>query len=151
MLISDLAPATEDALAVELLTLQRAAYAVEAELIGDDRIPGLHEDLRQLRDADLSWLGSWIDGRLVGALAWTADPVTVDVDRLVVAPAMHRSGLGRALVREVLRRADGRVTVVSTGRDNLPARALYESVGFTATEDIQVLPDLWVTRFTHRP
>ena len=40
----------------KLLALQHAAYAIEAELIGDDRIPPLHEDEAGLIAAGLSWL-----------------------------------------------------------------------------------------------
>ncbi len=43
-------------LARALLGFQHAAYAVEAELIGDDRIPGLHESAEELQAADLLWL-----------------------------------------------------------------------------------------------
>jgi hypothetical protein len=43
------------ALARDLLTIQRRAYTVEAELLGDDRIPALHETLPDLVAANLRW------------------------------------------------------------------------------------------------
>ena len=142
-------PAADAGLAAELRALQRAAYAVEAALIGDDRIPPLHEELAQLTAAPLRWLGAFLGDRLVGAVAWTADGERVDVDRLVVDPARHRSGVGAALVRAVLDRAEGRPVTVSTGRDNTPARRLYERAGFVVTGEREVLPGLWVSSYAH--
>jgi ribosomal protein S18 acetylase RimI-like enzyme len=144
-------PAGDPEQAAGLWALQREAYAVEAALIGDDRIPPLHEDLAALRAAPLRWTGAFLDDRLAGAVAWTSTGGLVDVHRLVVATSAARRGLGSALVRRVLGSAGGRPTVVTTGRDNAPARALYERLGFRATGDREVLPGLWVTGYRHHP
>ncbi|MFE0589651.1 GNAT family N-acetyltransferase [Micromonospora echinospora] len=165
--IRELTPAGDGAVARALLRIQRAAYAVEAALIGDDRIPTLHETLDDLRAAPLRWLGAVTTGagsavgpteaassrapepadRLVGAVAWTEDATTLDIDRLVVDPVAHRRGVGRMLVGAVLSRAGDRTVVVATGRANRPARALYESSGFTALGDAEPVPGLWITRY----
>jgi ribosomal protein S18 acetylase RimI-like enzyme len=50
-------------------------------------------------------------------------------------------------VAELLGRAAGRHVIVSTGRDNGPARTLYEKLGFTKVEDVEVIPGLWTTRY----
>jgi GNAT superfamily N-acetyltransferase len=147
--LAPLDPAGDAALASDLLALQHEAYAVEAALVGDDRIPPLHESLAALRAAPLRWTGAFIDDRLAGAVAVTDDGELIDVHRLVVAPASARRGIGSALVRSVL--AARRPTVVATGRDNAPARALYERLGFVPTGDREVLPGLWVTGFRHDP
>ncbi|WP_416901072.1 GNAT family N-acetyltransferase [Micromonospora echinospora] len=164
--IREFKPGGDEAVARALLRIQRAAYAVEAALIGDDRIPVLHESLDDLRAAPLRWLGAVDaggeppvvpaeavparprgDGRLVGAVAWTGDATTLDIDRLVVDPVAHRRGIGRALVDAVLTRAGDRTVLVATGRANRPARALYESFGFTALGDAEPVPGLWITRY----
>ena len=36
---------------------------------------------------------------------------------------------------------------VATGRDNAPARALYERAGFTVVDHAEVEPGLWVTHY----
>ncbi|MFI6821740.1 GNAT family N-acetyltransferase [Micromonospora sp. NPDC050187] len=165
--IREMKPGRDETVARALLRIQRAAYAVEAALIGDDRIPVLHESLDDLRAASLHWLGAVVAegeppvvpaeavparpyeaGRLVGALAWTEDATTVDIDRLVVDPVAHRRGIGRALVDAVLTRAGDRTVLVATGRANRPARALYESFGFTTLGDAEPVPGLWITRYT---
>ncbi|MEU4511548.1 GNAT family N-acetyltransferase [Nonomuraea wenchangensis] len=137
----------DDPLGAELLAVQKAAYAVEAELIGDDRIPPLHESLADLRERDLLWLAAFDGGALSGAVAWAESSDELDIDRLVVAPSMARRGIGRALVEAVLARADGRRVVVSTGRDNVPARRLYEGLGFTLLGETEVIPKLWIAGY----
>ncbi|MGY1812667.1 GNAT family N-acetyltransferase [Blastococcus sp. SYSU D00820] len=145
--LREIHPAGDEALARELLALQHAAYAVEAALIGDDRIPPLAEDLDGLRAAPLRWLGARSGGRLTGALAWSEDGGALDLERLVVDPGRARQGIGRALVTELLGRGGSRPVVVATGRDNTPARALYEGLGFAVTGEREVLTGLWVTSY----
>ncbi|MEU6731033.1 GNAT family N-acetyltransferase [Nonomuraea wenchangensis] len=146
MIIKTVSP-HDDPLGGELLAVQKAAYAVEAELIGDDRIPPLHESLAELRARDLRWLAAFDGGALSGAVAWAESADELDIDRLVVAPSMARRGIGRALVEAVLARAGGRRVVVSTGRDNVPARRLYEGLGFTLLGETEVIPKLWIAGY----
>lgn len=151
MEISELRPSSDEPLASVLLSLQHVAYAVEAAVIGDDRIPPLHETLDELCGAPLRWLGAFDGRRLVGAIAWSEDSSKVDIDRLVVDPALHRQGIGNALVRLVLARAGDRRTTVSTGRANVAARALYERLGFTVAGEKEVIPSLWIALYAHDP
>lgn len=129
----------------DLLELQHAAYAVEATLIGDDRIPPLHESLDDLLTAPLTWLVALRAGEVVGALAYALEGETIDLDRLIVAPSVHRQGIGRLLMRAALALAPR--AVVATGRDNVPAKALYESLGFRHIKDVEVIAGLWVSHF----
>jgi ribosomal protein S18 acetylase RimI-like enzyme len=149
--IAAIEPGGDERLARALLSVQHAAYAVEASIIGDDRIPPLHETLDELRGAPLRWLGAFHDRRLIGAIARSEDRSDVDIDRLVVDPALHRQGAGKAVVWEVLASAGHRRTVVSTGKANLPARALYEGLGFVLVDEKEVIPRLWVTRYARYP
>ncbi|MEQ4715528.1 GNAT family N-acetyltransferase [Nonomuraea sp. B19D2] len=151
MLITGISPA-EDPLGDELFALQKAAYAIEAGLIKDDRIPPLHESLADLRAQPLRWLGAVDeDGRLTGAVAWEESDDEVDVNRLVVHPDALRRGIGRALVKEVLARAGGRRVVVATGRDNAPARRLYEGLRFALVGEVEVIPGLWIVNYALLP
>lgn len=136
--------------AQQVLAVQRAAYAVEAALLGDDRIPPLHEDLRALVAAPLRWLGATDDGQLTGALAYVEDSDLVDVHRLVVDPERHRRGTGRRLVCAVLDATTAPRVTVATGRDNVPACRLYASLGFAAAGDGEVLPGLEISRWELR-
>ena len=151
MEIREIAPGGDESLARALLAVQHAAYAVEAAIIGDDRILPLHETLEELRAAPLRWLGAFQEHRLVAAIGWSQDDSVVDIDRLVVDPAVHRRGAGRALVGAVLASAGHRRAVVATGRDNRPARRLYEGLGFVRTGEVEVIPGLWITQYAHPP
>lgn len=147
MHIVERSPREDLQVAQELLSIQQAAYAVEAALIGDDRIPGLHESVEELQAAKLLWLVASHDGDVAGAVAWTESRDEIDIDRLIVAPAAHRRGVGSTLVSELVQRAGARKITVSTGRDNVPARAMYERLGFEKVGDEEVLPGLTVTRY----
>ncbi len=140
---------SDDMLVARLLELQRQAYTVEAALIGHDGIPQLTETAADLRGAGLRWLGISDDGgRLIAAVAYSWDGPVLDIERLIVDPAAFRRGLARRLLAS-LPPAD--VAVVSTGRDNLPARALYERHGFQHVTNMQVAPGLWISRLRRGP
>jgi ribosomal protein S18 acetylase RimI-like enzyme len=138
-------PALDPWFARELLRLQHDAYRLEAELVGDDRLPPLQDDDVTLPAWRGRYLVSWRGVELVGAIAWRDLGDHLDIDRLMVAPAAHRQGVGTTLLQAMLDRADGRPVVVSTGRDNAPAVALYLRHGFAVERDEQVPPGLWIT------
>lgn len=132
--------------APQLLELQHQAYAVEAELIGDDRIPPLHETESDLLSAGLEWLACFDENQqIAGAVGYVIEDDVIDLDRLMVSPAHHRRGVGTALVREVVSLAPR--TIVATGRENTPARVLYESLGFVHQSDTEPVAGLWVSRY----
>ena len=145
MILSAPDPALDPWFARELLRVQHAAYRVEAELVGDDRIPPLQDDDVALPAWRGRYLVAWHGVDLLGAIAWRDQGDHLDVDRLMVEPTMHRQGVGSALLQAVLDRADGRPVRAATGRDNAPALALYTRLGFEAQGDEQVPPGLWVT------
>jgi ribosomal protein S18 acetylase RimI-like enzyme len=135
-------------LAAELLALQVAAYRVEAALIGSHAIPALHETPATLVAAGLGWIGCRDGEGLVGAAGITKSTEIIELDRLVVAPRAFRRGIGRRLLAAVVACAEHRSVVVSTGRDNVPARALYARAGFRETGQREVVPGLWTVSYT---
>jgi GNAT superfamily N-acetyltransferase len=133
--------------AVALVELQRAAYRVEAELIGDDSMPPLHERADAVTALDLTILGIEHEGGPVAALGYRVADGVLDIDRLAVHPRYLREGLGRRLVHAVLERVQHERAVVSTGRDNHPARRLYEQLGFVHRDDVSITPTLTISRY----
>jgi ribosomal protein S18 acetylase RimI-like enzyme len=130
----------------QLWELQRAAYAVEAEIIGFDGIPPLQETLQQLRGCGESFLGVSDETGLVGAVSWTRlHDGALEICRLVVDPRVHRCGIASALLNRLDALEPADVTVVSTGSANYPALALYRSRGFIPTGERHVAPEVRVT------
>ena len=113
-----------------MLEIQRAAYAIEAELIGYPDLPPLHETLEALRaTAEELWLCQEGDA-VVGVVGLEHGAEEMVIARLFVAPASVRRGVGSALVAHALSLARGRRVRVGTGARNTPALALYEGFGF---------------------
>ncbi len=101
----------------ELWTVQRLAYAVEAELIGFDGIPGLLESKEDLQATHHRFLGFYDDEGLAGAMAFVREGSELDICRLVVHPRAHRRGIASKLL-DALDPADR--TIVSTGTKMSP-------------------------------
>lgn len=123
-----------------LVALQRASYAVEAQLIGAAELPPMRESPEQLRACRETFLGARRGERLVGAVSFRRAGGTVDIHRLVVDPGAFRGGVASALLDALEAREAGATHwTVGTGADNVPARALYERRGFEPTEE-RVVP-----------
>lgn len=129
----------------QLWELQRASYAVEAQLIAFDGLPPLHESPEQLRACDESFLGVRDESKLVGAVGSTRLPNgALDICRLVVHPVAHRRGVATALLDALDSIEPAELTVVSTGTANLPALALYRRRGFAPVGERQVAPGVTI-------
>jgi D-alanine-D-alanine ligase len=107
----------------------------------------LDEALRDGPGNSYSVLGAEVDGRLAGWISWGPTPCTVgtyDLYWMAVEPALHRAGIGTALLVEMERRLAGiaRLIVVETaGRpDYGPTQAFYEARGYRAAATI---PDFY--------
>ena len=136
---------TDEATARHIVEIQRAAYAVEAALIGFNGIPQLSETAEQVRDLGrLYWRGAFDDHLLVGLIAWERIEQNVEIDRLAVNPARARQGYGRRLVQAVP--ADRTVTV-STGAGNTPAVNLYLQEGFEQVGSREIAPGVLLAQF----
>jgi ribosomal protein S18 acetylase RimI-like enzyme len=129
-----------------LVAVQRAGYRVEADLIGAISLPPLRDTPEQLRASGETFLGARLDGVLMGAVSYKRAGGLVDIHRLVVHPDAFRRGLATRLLDALeAAEADASAWTVGTGRDNAPARALYERRGFRVVEE-RIVPGgiVWV-------
>lgn len=137
-------------LALRVRDLQRAAYRIEAELIGYDQMPPLREEVTDILRLDLTILGAMEDDSLIGVLGYARVSGTVDIDRLAVEPARFRRGVGRTLLDGLHRReSDASRFEVSTGAANRPAIALYEAMGYRLTSE-EISHDVRLSHFARQ-
>jgi ribosomal protein S18 acetylase RimI-like enzyme len=136
---------SDDAVLHELWTVQRLAYAVEAEIIGFDGIPPLHETLEELRASGETFLGLYDEEGLAGAVSYELDGSTVDICRLVVHPRAHRRGIATKLLDAL---PDG-PQIVSTGTRNEPALRLYRKRGFVEIGTREIAPGVTITELSN--
>jgi ribosomal protein S18 acetylase RimI-like enzyme len=134
-----------------VLAVQRAAYAIEAELIGYPELPPLHETLAALQATEEElWLCEEGDA-LVGVVGLEHGEDEMLIARLYVAPACFRRGVGSALVEHALAQAGGRRVRVGTGARNAPALALYERFGFRRLDEASATPNLGYVELVREP
>lgn len=128
----------------------RDAYRQEAELIGARHFPPLDRTLAELAAAPDRLHGCWLDSRLRGVIELDESPCIVDIAALCVAPACQRQGIGAALLRYALERADGRMLAVSTAAANHPALSLYEQAGFHRVRSLVTAEGIALVQLEHR-
>ncbi|HEY0259109.1 MAG TPA: GNAT family N-acetyltransferase [Lacisediminihabitans sp.] len=77
------------------------------------------------------------DGRLLGLVRAVSDDTTICyVQDLLVRPDVQRTGIGRALVAEVLTRFGTLRQIVLMTDDEARQRAFYQSLGFVEGADL---------------
>ncbi len=94
-------------------------------------------------------MGLYHRGRLAALAGWTLENRVLELCRVAVHPDFFRRGYASRLLEaaEAAARAGGAVGMsVSTGRDNLPAAALYERHGFALKDRFLVDGDLAMVR-----
>jgi ribosomal protein S18 acetylase RimI-like enzyme len=134
-----------------VLKVQRAAYAIEAQLIGFAGLPPAHETLAQLQGSgEELWLCEE-DGALLGAVGLEHSPEELLIARLFVAPSALRRGVGTALVRRAIEEAAGRPVRVGTAALNAPALALYEGLGFQRIAESEPAPGVPYVELAREP
>lgn len=138
---------TDVAIAQRVLEIQQRAYRVEADLIGFDGIPPLHETLDALQQSTESFIGYFVEDVLAGVLSYSIADSTLDIGRLVVHPDYLRRGIGKALVEKVGKVANVERLIVSTGALNTPARQLYERLDYQLIEEVLVLDSLIMAHY----
>ncbi|WLD92934.1 N-acetyltransferase [Alkalihalobacillus sp. AL-G] len=119
----------------ELHQMQKASYQVEADLIGFYRIPPLVETVEELKSCGETFYGYWENERLAGAVSIIHEDDVCTICRLAVHPDFFQRGIGGSMVTYVVDHLPYDNWLVSTGKENHPARRLYEKHGFEHVGD----------------
>ncbi|MFT4307442.1 MAG: GNAT family N-acetyltransferase [Microbacterium sp.] len=119
----------------EVLTLQRAAYATEAQIYADPFFPALTQSLDELENELRSGGGlvAMLGERIVAAVRWTVHGDTVHIGRLTVAPDQQGKGLGTRLLRQAEDAAGATNAELFTGHLSAANIRLYLREGYVET------------------
>jgi GNAT superfamily N-acetyltransferase len=128
-------------IAKQVLDLQLLGYRVEADLIGFDGIPPLHDTVHHLQACKEVFLGFFHDAVLTGLISYEwEDNDTITICRMMVHPLHFQKGIASTLLKQVLTEGVAKKYKVSTGAKNLPAKQFYTRHGFTETMTREVAP-----------
>ncbi len=122
--------ATRHDVAMEIHRVMRAAYQVEAELLGVADFFPLRRTVAQIASAGSQFFGLFVEDRLAAVAEVEIQPTLANIAALVVEPDHFRRGLASALLRSILDLHADRDLTVSTGVLNRPTLLLYEKLGF---------------------
>jgi predicted N-acetyltransferase YhbS len=126
--------------AAAVLAVQRAAFAIEARLYGDQQLPPLVESVEQVR-ADLErslGLVAVIADRLVGSVRVRVDGQSLHLARLAVAPDQQGRGLGALLLARAEQVAPATEAVLFTGHLSESNLRLYAKAGYVEQRRVRV-------------
>ena len=118
----------------EVLTLQRAAYASEAQIYHDPFLPALTQTLAEVQ-SELAGpaLGLRHGARLVGAVRWIVEDAVAKIGRLTVVPDLQGHGIGTRLLRAAEVISGVGSFELFTGHRSAANIRLYEREGYHVT------------------
>ena len=93
-----------------------------------------------MKNSEEVFAGFFIEDTLAGVISYSIKENVLDIGRLVIHPDYFRRGIARSLVGYVESIENVSRIVVSTGKDNHPARTLYERLAYQFVEHV-VLPE----------
>ncbi len=116
----------------EILTLQRAAYATEAQLYDDPFLPALVQTAAELAEEITHSRGmvARAGARIAGALRWTTHDGTVHIGRITIAPDLQGRGIGTQLLRAAETASGASRAELFTGHLSAANIRLYEREGY---------------------
>jgi len=125
----------------ELLTVQRAAFLLDAQLYGNPFLPSLTQTLDQLQaeasDPNRIFLVAKLGARLVGSVRAVRRDRIIYISRLMTAPDVEGCGIGSSLLAaiEAATADNGDVFELTTGTRSTANIAMYQRRGYRIIEE----------------
>lgn len=79
------------------------------------------------------------DGKIVGYVLFEEGPTQIKIDNIAVDPAFARSGIGEALIRQVIENGNKEI-IALTRETNLKAQLFFKKLGFKADPKLNKKP-----------
>ena len=117
-------------IAREMRAIFQVSYAVEAQLLNAVNFPPLQRPLESYIKSKTTFFGYHIKDEIVGIIEVSPKEKTTHINSLVVSPHFFRQGIGRQLMKYVLKNFSSKIFTVETGLKNIPASTLYKNFGF---------------------
>ncbi|MFS1511392.1 GNAT family N-acetyltransferase [Chengkuizengella sp. SCS-71B] len=138
---------TNKDMAEQVLKVQIPSYKVEADMINFYDIPPLKDSIASLQRSEEIYYGYYVGNELAGVISYEIEASVLTICRMNVHPDYFRKGIASALITYLIDlNLDVKKVIVSTGRDNNPAKKLYLKHGFTEVADIEVVKDVFITK-----
>ncbi|XHH08578.1 MAG: GNAT family N-acetyltransferase [Candidatus Bathyarchaeia archaeon] len=118
--------------AQEILSIQKLAFTVQAQLYNVYTLPPLLETLDEVKAAFQTHtiLKATIDGRIVGSVRFIEKDGTCFVGRLLVDPAFQNRGVGAELLRQIECLSTAGRLELYTGYKSEKSLHLYRKLGY---------------------
>ncbi|GEM_PF-2710735 len=163
MTVRELTAAEVAAHADELLRIQVAAFRIEAEIVGHDRIPYLYETVEDITAPGLRWIADVVEpadpsgstggadtiAEVRGAVVLAQRQAGLFVTRVIVDPAHHRKGVASGLLGHA--QELGQRLFVITSEDNPPGIGMYCKAGFARVRDVETDTGSILTEYAWEP
>ena len=131
-----------------VLELQVDSYKIEAEIIGFYEIPPLKDTIKSLKESEEIFYGYYINNVLSGIISFKIIENVLDIHRVAVHPDFFRMGIAEKLINYVEKlECSIEKIVVCTGSTNLPAVNLYLKNGYCEKENIEIRPNVYLSKF----
>jgi ribosomal protein S18 acetylase RimI-like enzyme len=121
---------TNLAIATKMSAIFQVSYTVEAKLLNAVNFPPLQRPLESYIESTTTFFGYHIKDEIVGIIEVIPKEKTTHINSLVVSPHFFRQGIGRQLMKYVLKNFSSKIFTVETGLENIPASKLYTSFHF---------------------
>ncbi|MDC0459441.1 GNAT family N-acetyltransferase [Crocinitomicaceae bacterium] len=133
--------------ALDIRRVFQDSYKIEAELLGAVHFPPLSRRIEAFYNCPNDFVGYYEDHKLVAVIEMKKEVSSMHIQSLVVDPDYFRRGIARKLIQFVLEYYTITQFTVETGRDNGPARKLYEGFGFVLEKTYNAAENITKVRY----
>jgi ribosomal protein S18 acetylase RimI-like enzyme len=133
--------------AEEITRLQKAAYKIEADIIGFEQLPPLLEQPEDIMASEEVYYGYYEEETLAGIISYIVKGDVLDIYKVAVHPGFFRRGIAARLLKHVEQVPGISRVIVSTALNNYPAVRLYSSKGYIRTHIREAKEGLLIVSF----